>query len=342
MLLRPLIQPVLRRIRRWVPTLLATIAAIGLVSAPLWARSPLVPRWTELSADRFSGISGLAWQGPDGDSDLFVAVHDTKGDRAKTGIYRLSQVQWGDQLPRGMSSLTWPPTAELPTDLEAISAIPGTEDYLAVTSRGRVYRLADLGSGSSIADVFLNPDPRSLANQPSVQAIFDLPRTPEPDRDIEALRIVRLGDRLVALFADRGGQGRPATLHWGWFDPTNNAIDLQGSAPVTGPLNPATQRSLSEIVMLPDGRLLGAAAIDQGDNGPFESTVYWVGSLRESAGQILWEPNREVRSLLNAGNHKIEGLALAPEPNPTRLLIATDDENLGLAIVQVPLDRLLP
>ena len=342
MLPRSLLQPALRRIRRWIPPLLATITAIGLASAPLWAGSPLAPRWTELSADRFSGISGLAWEGPDGDGHSFLAVHDTKGDRAKTGLYRLSRVQWSDQPPRGSSSLAWPLTGELPSDLEAISAIPGTGDYLAVTSRGRAYRLSVPGGGSSIADVFLTPDPRSLADEPSVRAVFDLPKTPEPDRDIETLRIVRWGDRLLALFADRGGQGRPATLHWGWFDPTNNAIALQGSATVAGPLNPATQRSLSEIVMLPDGRLLGAAAIDQGDNGPFQSTVYWVGSLRDRAGQITWEPNREPRSLLSAGNHKIEGLALAPEPNPTRLLIATDDENLGLAIVQVPLDRLLP
>jgi len=338
--LRSRLSTLVRRIRRWALLLLVTIGAIGLVNAPLWARSPLLLRWTELDVARSSGISGLAWQGSDGDQEFFLAVHDTKGDRARTALYRLSQVQWGDRPPRGRSSLAWPPDAELPIDLEAISAIPGTGDYLAVTSRGRAYRLSALENGSSIAEVFLNPDPRSLAGELTVRAVFNLPPTPEPDRDIETLRIVRWGDRLAILFADRGGQGRPATLHWGWFDPASNAIALQGSTPVTGPLDLATQRSLSDLVYLADGRLLGLATIDGGDQGPFQSALYWVGSLTWVEGQWVWQPVDRPQNLIQAGNHKIEAIALAPEPNATRLLLATDDEDLGMAIAFIPLQSL--
>jgi hypothetical protein len=167
-----------------------------------------------------------------------------------------------------------------------------------------------------------------------------LPPTPEPDRDIEVLRIVRWGDRLVILFADRGGQGRPATLHWGWFDPATNAIELQGSAPVTGPLDLATQRSLSDLVYLADGRLLGVATIDGGDQGPFQSALYWVGSLTWVEGQWVWQPVDRPQNLIQAGNHKIEAIALAPEPNATRLLLATDDEDLGMAIAFISLQSL--
>ncbi|TAD74114.1 MAG: hypothetical protein EA001_16025 [Oscillatoriales cyanobacterium] len=335
---------------------LAVLGAIALAVAPSQARSAVNLPWVELSGERSAGISGLVWQAAEPNSDpgggfgrqgeaqahgdRFLAVHDTKSDPAL--FKRLSRLQWNDRHSWGMFSLTWPAAAELPNDLEAISAIPGARDYVAVTSRGRAYRLAIPAANSTIGDVFFTSDPRSLEQEPTVRAVFDLPATPEPNCDIETLQITRLGDRLVVLFADRGGDRRPATLHWGWFDPATNAIALQGSTPITGPLDPKLQRSLADVVVLPDGRLLGAAAIDRGDNGPFQSTLYWLGRLQLVQNQLVWQPTAQGRSLVNAGNHKIEALALAPAGNPTRLAIATDDENLGLAVTQIPLDRLLP
>ena len=336
--------------------MLAVLGVIVLAGKPLQARNAINLPWVELSAERSAGISGLVWQGVDttGDpfgvlarqggaqssGDLFLAVHDTKSDPAL--FKRLSRLQWHDRRSWGMFSLTWPARAELPNDLEAISAIPGETDYVAVTSRGRAYRLAIPAANSTIGDVFFTSDPRSLVQEPTVRAVFDLPATPEPNRDLETFQITRLGNRLVVLFADRGGDRRPATLHWGWFDPASNAIALQGSTTITGPLDPKLQRSLSDLVVLPDGRLLGAAAIDRGDNGPFQSTLYWLGRLQLDGDQIRWQPSAQGRSLVNAGNHKIEALALAPPESPTRLAIATDDENLGVAVTQIPLDRLLP
>lgn len=336
--------------------MLATVGAIALTIVPLQAHSAIDLSWVELSVERSAGISGLVWQGVDRTSDpfgvfarqggaqtvgdLFLAVHDTKSDPAL--FKRLSRLQWHGRLSWGLFSLTWPAAAELPNDLEAISAIPGETDYVAVTSRGRAYRLAIPMTHPTIGDLFSTQDPRSLVQQPTVRAVFDLPATPEPNRDIETFQITRFGDRLVALFADRGGDRRPATLHWGWFDPVTHEIALQGSAPVTGPLDPSQQRSLSDLVVLPDGRLLGAAAIDQGDNGPFQSALYWVGRLQRDQDQLIWQPAAQGRSLVKAGNHKIEALALAPAEAPARLAIATDDENLGVAITQISLDQLLP
>jgi hypothetical protein len=65
-----------------------------------------------------------------------------------------------------------------------------------------------------------------------------------------------------------------------------------------------------------------------------------VGSLTWVEGQWVWQPVDRPQNLIQAGNHKIEAIALAPEPNATRLLLATDDEDLGMAIAFISLQSL--
>ncbi|MEU2674095.1 hypothetical protein ABZ622_35595 [Streptomyces sp. NPDC007164] len=105
-------------------------------------------QWQKVGGDARSGVSGLAYEGrtADGEGVYALAVHDNK----QSGQQRLSLITHREGSD-SVSPITW--DGPEPVDLEAIEAVPGMPgEYLALASRGIVYRLKVSGSTAEVVD----------------------------------------------------------------------------------------------------------------------------------------------------------------------------------------------
>ncbi|MFH9614899.1 hypothetical protein [Streptomyces pratensis] len=274
--------------------------------------------WRKAGADARSGVSGLAYEGPteDGTGVNALVVHDNK----RSGQQRLSRITHRTDSDV-VSPITW--DGPEPVDLEAIEGIPGLPgEYLALTSRGIVYRLTVTGATAKVVD-----------HSP-------LPSIGEGD-DFESFAVVTRNGKLAALWADRGaGEGRPATLYAApltfasWGQPQFGAVTRRDYRAVS-PAGDGT-RHISDITVTGSGRIVVSSATDAGDDGPFASAVSEAGSVSVSAGG-------RVRVVLAAApkvlgtfpQYKIEAVECLPASADA--LLGTDDENLGGRVRAMPL-----
>jgi hypothetical protein len=79
-----------------------------------------------------------------------------------------------------------------------------------------------------------------------------------------------------------------------------------------------------------EGHILVTSASDPGNNGPFDSAAYDVGTLSLSSSRVTFSLHTPTE-LGRFSGHKIEGLACAAS-GPD--LLGSDDENLGGAVAQ--------
>lgn len=174
-------------LRRMAGLTAATALLTTLGSAPAGAADA----WQKVGTDARSGVSGLAYEGrtEDGTGVQVLAVHDNK----RSGQQRLSRITHR-QGSVTVAPLTW--DGPEPVDLEAVEAIPGLPgEYLALTSRGILFRLKVAGTSAKVVDY------------------TPMPAIGEGD-DFESFALVAQNGKLAALWADRGaGPGRPATLY---------------------------------------------------------------------------------------------------------------------------------
>ena len=245
--------------------------------------------WTQIGRGITSGVSGLA-TGPAGG---WVVVRDNK----LTGQNRVALL--GDD--GIVTPLTWPGTA--PQDLEAISAVPGSSNRFAVvTSAGAGRIVAIDGTTLMVVSTFTLPTGRNQN---------------------EGFALVVLGGRTVALWGNRGSSTTPGRLFTATFDPATRAFGRVASAAVTVPFPTSDVRHISDVAVV-GGQVVVSSASDPGDNGPFASALYDVGSVAVVSGRprlTLTAP----RSLATYDAHKIEGIAC----DGTAGQIGSDDENAG-------------
>lgn len=273
---------------RWIGGRLAlasAVAATMLVSA--WGASAAVV-WTRVGSGITAGISGAAAA-----SSGWVVVRDSKS----AGQNRIALLSRAGVL----TSLTWPGTA--PQDLEAIAAIPNQPGrYAAVTSTGQGTVVAV--SGTTVTKV----------------SSFVLPRG---SSDIEGLAIVRIKDTNVAVWAKRGASATPATVYAATFKVSASTFGPVVTGNVRVPYPTSNVRHVADLAYS-GGKLLGAAASDPGDNGPFDSALYDLGSVGLSAGKATLTL-KTPRSLAKYAGHKVEAVACSGATG----LLGSDDENKG-------------
>ncbi|KOU19061.1 hypothetical protein ADK52_29500 [Streptomyces sp. WM6372] len=273
--------------------------------------------WQKVGDDARGGVSGIAFEGrtADGAGVHVLVVHDNK----RTGQQRLSRITHGEGSD-SVSPITW--DGPEPSDLEAIEAIPQMPgEYLALASRGIVYRLKVVGSTATVVDY------------------APLPAMGEGD-DFESFALVAQNGNLAALWADRGaGADRPATLYAAplsfasWGQPQFGGVTRRAYR-ATYP-NDAVTRHVSDISVTDSGRIIVSSAADAGDDGPFDSAVSEAGRVTVSAtGRVRVTLAVSPAVLGTFPQYKIEGVECLAGSGDA--LLGTDDENLGGYVRTMP------
>jgi hypothetical protein len=230
-----------------------------------------------------------------------VVVRDNKApgqDRVALldAEYRVTDVSW--------------PGAE-PVDLESIDAVPGHPGrYVTCTSAGSCY------------DVRIDGD--SLA----VLRTFTLPAGRDQN---EAFAMTTADDgSLLALWANRGSATTPGVLFTATFDVATGSFGAVSRADISVPYPTTNVRPVSDATIV-GSRVVITSASDNGDDGPFDSEVYEIGTVALVQGDAVLDLHSPV-SLGRFPGHKVEGIACL-DGHGTGML-GTDDENLGGYVVQ--------
>ncbi|MFI0258687.1 hypothetical protein ACH4OW_06570 [Streptomyces sp. NPDC017056] len=266
--------------------------------------------WQQVGDGITSGISGIAVAPGSraGATDVLV-VRDNKRD----GENRLATIRLRTDAKPEVRPLAWQ-GGEPPADLEALDSIPGRPgEYVALTSSGKGYHLRTTGSDTA-----------------RVLGTFTVPGATKND-NYEGFALTSRAHRLVAVWADRGENDRPGTLHAATLDLGRHTF----SAPVTAPFHapyPATNvRHISDVKAAPSGALTVSSASDTGDDGPFDSAVYDAGKVTvDRNGAVRLSVRRSPAPVARYTGHKIEALACLPHSREG--VLGTDDENAGGAI----------
>ncbi|MEB8336454.1 hypothetical protein [Streptomyces endophyticus] len=289
------------------------------LAAPARADAPSEPApetggWQQVGEDATSGVSGLALTGEAAaDGTEALVVHDNK----KPGQPRISRVTFHQSAPKDttVTPVAW--EGPVPKDLEAIEAVPGTHgEFMALASRGLVYRLQVAGDTARVLD------------------LAPLPAIPE-GADFESFALgTSASGRTVAVWADRGaGADRPATVFAAPFSISEYGEAEFGNVSQTNfraAYPKGDVRHVSDISLTKSGRITVSSASDAGDDGPFASSVSEAGrvSLNASGTRATLRIAVPRTTSEKFDGRKIEAVECVPGADGTALL-GTDDENLG-------------
>ncbi|MEU5586473.1 hypothetical protein [Streptomyces chrestomyceticus] len=269
------------------------------------------PAWQKVGDGITSGISGLAVvPGSRADrTDLLVAR-----DNKDPGENRLALIHLRPGDRPQVRPLAWR-GSRIPVDLEALDAVPGRPgEYVALASDGTGYHLR-LDTGAGVARVL---------------GAFTVPGASEDD-NYEGFALSAQGHRLVAVWADRGEDSRPGTLHAARLDLTRRAFSAPVSATFRAPYPAENVRHVSDLKISASGALKVSAASDHGDDGPFDSALYDAGTVSvDGRGTVRLSVRKAPKPLGRYAGHKIEALACLPHSRHG--VLGTDDENAGGAL----------
>lgn len=243
--------------------------------------------WARVGTGINSGISGLAPA-----TSGWVVVRDNKA----AGQNRVALLSDTGQV----TPLAWPGT--MPQDLESLARVPGGTQYAALTSTGH-------GTVFTLGSSWI-----------TVVRAFTVPRG---GSNIEGFALTRSGTTTLALWAVRGSTTSPATLYAATFNPATGAFGTVTSGRVSVPYPTTNVRPVSDLTVVA-GRVIASSASDNGDNGPFDSAVYDVGSVSLKSGRPVLSLGAPV-TLGTYPGHKVEGIACSGSTG----LLGTDDEKLG-------------
>jgi hypothetical protein len=283
--------------------LLLCVAALPFLATACAA--PAAAGWQRVGGPLYT-VSGLAFTGTGGRGDSrFLVVHDNK----EPGEPHLGELTLGAG-PLRYRHLRWPRGETPPVDLESVSAIPDAPGrFLALESRGRLFHLRFDGGA---------PDVLHVSNLPGVA----------PGARFEGLSVQKLGGRLIIVWAHRGDGKHPGRIFWGDYNPVEDAVTQQGEAEIVVPYpRGAGTRHVSDLRVDPAGILWVSACKGVGNEGPFHSAVYAIGTLETDADAIRFHINPMPTRLWTFG-HKVEAIELVPGRRGG-VFFGADDEKKG-------------
>jgi hypothetical protein len=268
--------------------------AAALLLSLLLALLPALPTasgavvWTQVGTGITQGVSGIAPA-----ASGWVVVRDNKlAGQNRVALLGTDNV---------VTELAWPGTA--PKDLEAIDSVPNQPGrYVVVNSSGVSRLIAIAGTTLSVVKKF---------------------KLPQGTLQNEAFALTVLGTTTVAVWGNRGSPTTPGRLYAATFNPTTAAFGAVTNQPVTVPYPTRNIRHISDAEVI-GGRIVISSASDNGNNGPFDSALYDVGTVGLSGGSATLSLVSPV-SLGSYPGHKIEAIACTGSTG----LLGTDDENLG-------------
>lgn len=285
-----------RKLAQWAMFL----AAVTL--APL---SAIAQTWQPVRGSILFGISGMAPLNSTPAGWDVLVVHDNKNaDEGRFAVVSQTEGDWLQYRP-----LAWPADLAPPIDLEALTAVPETNTFIALASDGTAYHVG------------LEGDRVQLITS------FELPDLPE-NTNLESFALQKLDGRLVAVWAHRGGGDDPAMLYWGMFDLADYSVSDVSAVAIQVPVPSGDSvRHLSDVTVDEAGVVYGSAASDNGDNGPFASAVYVLGVLSPEAEALRFIPSTLV-PLISDDFHKVEAIARVPGDRGG-IWLGSDDESFG-------------
>ncbi|MFB9902701.1 hypothetical protein [Allokutzneria oryzae] len=234
----------------------------------------------------------------------FLIVRDNKEARQN----RAALVSFTGGTVSRVRPLTW--HGPVPVDLESIAAVPGRPgQFVALSSSGKGMRVVLAGDRVVVLRTF---------TVPAVQ-----------DKDnYEGFALTVVKGRTVAVWANRGQDSRPGRLIAAEVDLGRMEFGPITSATIRAPYPKKDVRHISDIVVTDSGRVLASAATDSGDDGPFDSAVYPAADLSVDNGAVALKPVQDNREIARYPDRKIEAMTCLT-PSCDRMLLGTDDENLG-------------
>jgi len=224
--------------------------------------------------------------------------------------------------------LAWPvgsPGAEVPNDLEAVSAIPGMRGHAVLAeSQGRLIHVAVEKAGATWSLAVVMPAPAALPRWGGKD--YEKEGGEKPDG--EAFTLTTVDRRLVALWAERGTRAAAATVFVAPFDVEKGVdVDELGAVSLRVPEPTGTDvRDVSDVTVDAHGRVWFAAADDEGNDGPFRSAIYRLGALRASKAGLVLDREAEPVEVRRVAEHKVEGLEIVGDG---LFAYGSDDENKG-------------
>ncbi|AFY35072.1 hypothetical protein [Calothrix sp. PCC 7507] len=294
----------LKKIPRFFQLLIIIIVvfAVLVISPQVQAQD-----WLPVRGGILYGISGMALVEQQDNSLGFLIVHDNK----KKDEARLAIISIKDKQQPKYSPVKWQDNTELPIDLESITSVPGKKSFIALASAGKAYEIKLDAAKNNI----------------SVIQKFDLPKIPQGS-NFEGFSLQNIDNKLVTVWAHRGEAKQPAIIYWGVLDLAKSQITQVDSANLSVPFPSGNVRHISDLKVDPTGIIFISAASDDGNDGPFQSAVYVIGSVGFRGNKLGLQQNTQLVPLYRSHSHKIEGLELVPGANGG-VIVGTDDENLG-------------
>ncbi len=298
--------------------MLSSVLALALA-----ASSPGSLDWQLVSHSSESTISGICRWGNSGDAPRYIVVHDNK----KAGQARMSLLvhaaSWtlSTVVVFDPQRLVTDSKGELLIrDLEGICPIPGkANEFLTVGNRE--------GKEGFVFAFRLNADRKTA----EVIGTAELPGM-QPDFDLEGLDLIPAGNAVFAVWADRGGSNRPATIMAASVDLAKLSFGAPTSIKTTAPWpRDSDARSVSDLRISGSGEIYISSASDPGDEGPFDSAVYIAARFQASAsGTLQLTPYSSLIPICYAPTHKIEAIDL--DRKTGEIIFGTDDEASGASV----------
>lgn len=205
---------------------------------------------------------------------------------------------------------------DIPVDLEAVTSVPdAANNFMALTAAGRVFHIE------------INRKENSVKTIKS----FDVPQIPK-ESDFEGFALQKINNVLLAVWANRGLDAKPAQLFWSKFDLQTHTFTQVDSAFLKVPYPVGNTRHISDLKVDQTGAVFITSASDPGNDGPFASAFYFAGMLNLCNPQhIAFTQSSALTRLFTFNYHKVEAIEFVPGADGGTAF-GTDDENLGVAI----------
>jgi len=296
---------------------LAALSTIAALAAPTVAQT-----WTRAyDGSRepdgiLNGISGMAVLDDASDHatetfELLVA-RDNKDNESD----RFEVLRWEAGAIVEMA-LAWNSDLPTPIDLEGLTVTPDGESFLAIESDGDFYHVTVDRAAMTVTPV----------------AIGHVPPLPEGS-NLESIELFEFGGQTLVAWAHRGQDDDPGVLYWGAIDLETLEILPLGSQEISVLAPVGNVRHISDLAITRSGQTFISSTTDNGNDGPFESIVYEVGSfgIGLDSGTFGFEPYPSFIAIGSGAGYKIEAIVRDPLRAHPAMLLGTDDENLGSAI----------
>ena len=247
-------------------------------------------QWRPVSGERHKNISGMALIEHNNNQTSFLVVHDNKKkEQIHAGIVSVT----GSNAPQ-YTPLEWLGN-DVPVDLEAVTSVPNApNNFMAFMASGRVYH------------IHIN----RIAKTVEVLKSFEVPEIPA-DSDFEGFALQKIDGKLLAVWADRGLDAKPARIFWGNFNLPNYTFSDVASTTFKVSYPIGNTRHISDVKVDETGAVFVSSASDPGNDGPFSSAIYFAGIFKTGGNQptTFIQPTTLTR-LFHFDYHKVEAIEL--------------------------------